>query len=346
MSGEVWTQVYDRSGRAGPRAPHHAGVRQHAPAGRAGGAAFIRDGSAKKTSPRITAAYPRKGASHAEQRLKRGELKVLVATASLELGIDIGDVDLVCQIGSTRSINAFLQRVGRAGHSVGGHLQRPVVSAVARRIGGMRGAAGCGAPRRIGSPGDSGKLARRACAADHRRGRGARMGARTSCSLSCAAPIPTGRCGARNSMSACACWRKASARAAAGARRCCITTPSTKCCALARARGSTALTSGGAIPDNADYKVMLEPEGHLVGTVNEDFAVESLQGDVFPARQYFVPDTARGARHRARRGCARSTALDTVLAGRGAGPHRRNCRRPSRGSGRRSSSASTAPRRG
>src|SRR6202035_1747618 len=42
----------------------------------------------------------------------------------------------------------------------------------------------------------------------------------------------------------------------------------------------TALTSGGAIPDNADYKVMLEPEGHLVGTVNEDFAVESLQGDV------------------------------------------------------------------
>src|ERR1700751_260425 len=57
---------------------------------------------------------------NAEQRLKRGELKALVATASLELGIDIGDVDLVCQIGSTRAINGFLQRVGRAGHSVGG----------------------------------------------------------------------------------------------------------------------------------------------------------------------------------------------------------------------------------
>src|SRR5258706_25965 len=56
----------------------------------------------------------------AEQRLKRGELTALVATASLELGIDIGDVDLVCQLGSTRSIAAFLQRVGRSGHAVGG----------------------------------------------------------------------------------------------------------------------------------------------------------------------------------------------------------------------------------
>src|SRR5690606_15710563 len=55
----------------------------------------------------------------AEQRLKSGELKVLVATASLELGIDIGDVDLVCQLGSPRSINAFLQRVGRGGHAIG-----------------------------------------------------------------------------------------------------------------------------------------------------------------------------------------------------------------------------------
>ncbi len=43
----------------------------------------------------------------------------------------------------------------------------------------------------------------------------------------------------------------------------------------------TAITSGGAIPDNADYRVMLEPQAQLVGTVNEDFAVESLQGDVF-----------------------------------------------------------------
>ena len=56
----------------------------------------------------------------AEQRLKHGQLKALVATASLELGIDIGDVDLVCQLGSPRSITSFLQRVGRSGHAVEG----------------------------------------------------------------------------------------------------------------------------------------------------------------------------------------------------------------------------------
>jgi len=60
----------------------------------------------------------------AEQRLKRGDLQVLVATASLELGLDIGDVDLVCQLGSPRAIATFLQRAGRSGHHVGGVPKR------------------------------------------------------------------------------------------------------------------------------------------------------------------------------------------------------------------------------
>ena len=54
-----------------------------------------------------------------EQRLKDGGLRALVATASLELGIDIGSIDLVCQIGSPRSIATFVQRVGRSGHALG-----------------------------------------------------------------------------------------------------------------------------------------------------------------------------------------------------------------------------------
>ena len=52
----------------------------------------------------------------AEQRLKKGQIKILIATGSLELGIDIGDVDLVCQINTTRSVAVAMQRVGRAGH--------------------------------------------------------------------------------------------------------------------------------------------------------------------------------------------------------------------------------------
>src|SRR5262249_38174085 len=62
----------------------------------------------------------------AEQRLKAGKLKVLVATASLELGIDIGEVDLVCQLGSPRSISTFLQRVGRSGHAIDGPPKGPL----------------------------------------------------------------------------------------------------------------------------------------------------------------------------------------------------------------------------
>ena len=87
----------------------------------------------------------------AETRLKSGQLKALVATASLELGIDIGHVDLVCQIGSPHRIATLLQRVGRSGHTVAGTAEGPAVPDLARRPGRMRGAAARGPARRARS---------------------------------------------------------------------------------------------------------------------------------------------------------------------------------------------------
>ena len=83
----------------------------------------------------------------------------------------------------------------------------------------------------------------------------------------------------------------------------------------------TALTSGGTIPDTADYRVILEPEGHMVGTLNEDFAVESLAGDIFQLgnTSYRILRVETGTVRV--RGRARPAADDSVLAGRGAGPH-------------------------
>ena len=129
----------------------------------------------------------------AEQRLKRGELKALVATASLELGIDIGDVDLVCQLGSPRSIASFLQRVGRSGHAVGGMpkgrlfpLSRDDLVECAALLDSVRR----GELDRLTIPRPA---ARRAGAADRRRGRGAGLARGGAVRPRCAAPGPTAR---------------------------------------------------------------------------------------------------------------------------------------------------------
>jgi len=124
MSGEVWEQVYERlvelieahrttlvfvnTRRMVERVTRQLSERLEA-RGVGGSQVTAHHGSLAKER-RLDA----------EQRLKGGALRALVATASLELGIDIGDVDLVCQLGSPRSIASFLQRVGRSGHAVGG----------------------------------------------------------------------------------------------------------------------------------------------------------------------------------------------------------------------------------
>src|SRR2546428_598170 len=119
MSNEVWVEVYERLA---------ALIRDHRTTlvfvnTRRLAERLSRQLSDRLGADRVTAHHGSMSRSHrldAEQRLKNGSLRALVATASLELGIDIGSVDLVCQIGSTRSIGTLLQRVGRSGHSVGG----------------------------------------------------------------------------------------------------------------------------------------------------------------------------------------------------------------------------------
>ena len=119
MSGEVWQQVYDRLTElieAHRTTLIFVNTRRLAER-------VTRQLSERLGADQVTAHHgslAKEQRLDAEQRLKSGALKALVATASLELGIDIGDVDLVCQLGSPRSIASLLQRVGRSGHAVAG----------------------------------------------------------------------------------------------------------------------------------------------------------------------------------------------------------------------------------
>jgi ATP-dependent Lhr-like helicase len=119
MSIEVWQEVYDRLVQL--IEAHRTTlifVNTRRMAERATRALSERLGEAQVAAHHGSLAKERR--LDAEQRLKAGKLKALVATASLELGIDIGEVDLVCQLGSPRAIATFLQRVGRSGHAVAG----------------------------------------------------------------------------------------------------------------------------------------------------------------------------------------------------------------------------------
>ncbi len=216
----------------------------------------------------------------AEARLKRGELRAVVATASLELGIDIGTVDLVCQIGSPRSIAVALQRIGRSGHWVGALPQGRIFATTRDEL------VECAAVVRAMRAGELDRLdiphgpldilaqqvVATAATGDWREDdlfdlvRGTysyRNLDRTDFDavmtmLSDGITTQRGRSGAflhRDQING-------RVRGRRGARL-------------------AAITSGGAIPENANYSVVAEPEGKAVGTVDEDFAVESMAGDVF-----------------------------------------------------------------
>lgn len=216
----------------------------------------------------------------AEHRLKRGELKALVATASLELGIDIGSVDLVCQLGTTRSIATLLQRVGRAEHKRGG-LPKGRIFPLSRDE-----LVECVALLRCVRRGELDHLlipekpldvlAQQIVAASSTEDWDERSLFELARSAWPYRNLHREELDGVVRMLAEGFSTKRGRRAALihhdGVNR-----------RLRGRRGArlVALTSGGAIPDNADYRVVLEPSETFVGTVNEDFAVESLAGDIF-----------------------------------------------------------------
>ncbi|MHA6205939.1 DEAD/DEAH box helicase [Dyella soli] len=216
----------------------------------------------------------------AEQRLKRGELSVLVATASLELGIDIGDVDLVCQMGSPRSIAAFLQRAGRSGHAVVGTPKARLFPATRDDL------VECTALLDCVRRGELDALIQPRQPLDVL---AQQIVAEVACRewsedalfdlVRSARPY---RDLTRGEFDATVRMLAEGFSTRRGPRAAYIHRDAVHGQLRAR-RGArlTAVTSGGAIPDTADYLVVLEPQATIIGTVNEDFAVESLAGDVF-----------------------------------------------------------------
>ncbi len=209
----------------------------------------------------------------AERALKAGELSALVATASLELGIDIGEVDLVVQVGANLSIATLLQRVGRSGHGVDrvprGRFFPLTRDELAEAAAALEAVAVGELDRTPESPAALDILAQHAvaeCAARewperalyHCFRRAWPYRALDEGSFADSIAIHTrGRYALLH--------RDAVGERILGTRRARI----------------TALTSGGAIPDRADYEVLTEPDGTRVGSLNEDFAIESSAGDIF-----------------------------------------------------------------
>jgi ATP-dependent Lhr-like helicase len=215
----------------------------------------------------------------AEKKLKEGQVRVLVATASLELGIDVGTVDLVVQINSCRAIAVALQRVGRSGHWRGavpkgglfcstrddliecaalvrairqGDLDRLMIPEAPLDILAQQIVAACSAEE--WSEDEMFALVKRAY--PYRNLTRPTFDAILEM-LAEGIAARRGRYGAyvhRDRVNG-------KLRARRGARL-------------------AAITSGGAIPDNSLYNVVAEPDGLVVGTVDEDFAVESNRGDI------------------------------------------------------------------
>jgi ATP-dependent Lhr-like helicase len=215
-----------------------------------------------------------------ENRLKNGELRAVIATASLELGIDIGSVDLVIQLGSPRSIAVTLQRVGRSGHWVGAKPEGRLFATTRDELiecGALVNAIRSGAMDALCIPeAPLDILAQQlvaTCAGDDWDVDALYATVRNTY------PYRNLERKAFDDVVAMLADGIATSRGRSGAylhhdrvnNR------------LRARRGAriAAITSGGAIPETANYNVVAEPEGVVIGTVDEDFAVESMAGDIF-----------------------------------------------------------------
>ncbi len=216
----------------------------------------------------------------AETRLKTGQLKALVATASLELGIDIGHVDLVCQIGSPHRIATFLQRVGRSGHTVSG-LPKGRVFPVSRDD-----LVECAALLRSVRRGELDAIITHDAPLDV-------LAQQIVAEASCEDYSEEGlfamvrrawpyRDLARKDFDEVVKMTADGFATKRGRRGALLHRDEVNGNVRGR-RGSRqlAITSGGAIPEVADYRVVMEPDETFIGTLNEDFAIESNVGDIF-----------------------------------------------------------------
>ncbi|MGB2717717.1 MAG: DEAD/DEAH box helicase, partial [Vicinamibacterales bacterium] len=216
----------------------------------------------------------------AETRLKSGQLQALVATASLELGIDIGHVDLVCQIGSPHRIATLLQRVGRSGHTIHG-LPKGRLFPVSRDD-----LIECAALLRSVKRGELDAIVHHDAPLDVLAQQIVAESACREYSEDELYQLVTGAWPYRNlpreDFDAVVQMTAEGFSTRRGRRAALIHRDEINRSVRGR-RGARllALTSGGAIPEIADYRVVLEPEDTFIGTLNEDFALESMAGDVF-----------------------------------------------------------------
>ncbi|UKJ06793.1 DEAD/DEAH box helicase [Solitalea lacus] len=279
MANEVWSEIYDKlieliqlhettlifvnTRRLAERLSHNLNERLGA------GQVLAHHGSMSKDHR-----------FEAEQKLKSGNLKTLVATASMELGIDVGSIDLVCQIGSPHSIAAFLQRVGRSGHSVDKTPKGKLFPLTCDEL------VECVAIMDAIQRGELDKIIMPEKPLDIL---AQQIIAETACEeyteeelfalVKRAYPY---RDLIQKEFDEVITMLAEGFSTRMGRRAAYIYHDSINHRIKAR-KGArlTAIMSGGAIPDNFEYDVMLEPENVFLGTLNEDFAIESIPGDIF-----------------------------------------------------------------